>query len=859
MRTRNRTCRLHVEVLEERCLLSTFAAFDLSAPNIGPFPSDRFTVADSSQLTGRRVDLPLPDRVTRPSDYDDISVINTLDGFNLQPRLSVAFSGPIDVTSVNSNTVFLVRLGDTTSPTDSGGQIVGINQTVWDVATNTLHVESDALLDQHTRYALIVTRGVHDADGQPVEASDEFSRFRRDLNFGQSQDAALKDYRKEMLDALQTARQAGVAEKDIVTASVFTTLSATAVLEKMRDQIHAATPAPADFLLGPGDTRTVFPLANVTGITFSEQIGVAPNRFNAVSVNLGLLQTIPGAVGEMAFGKYLSPDYEVHPGEYIPPVATRTGTPVVQSVNEVYFTLFLPSGPEPAGGWPVAIYGLPTSNDKNQAPLFVAATMAEHGIATIAINAVGHGFGPLSTLTIRQASGDPVTLPAGGRAIDQNGDHVFGNPEGSDAAAPHAIIGDSDGFRQTAADLMQLVREIEVGMDVHGNGSRDLDPSRIYYVALSRGVDYGVPFLAVEPDVHAAVFNGGGGSRIDALRLSIAFRNTVGALLAARTPSLLNSPGITSIDGVPYSGPFFNENLPLRDGLPLSVTLADGTTRVIQSPVTNTVSGAMAIQEVLENMEWVSQSANPVAYAPHLRQDPLPGVPAKSVIFQFAKGDQIDPNPMTTAMLRAGGLTDRVTYFRNDLAYAEDPTVPKNPHTFMTAGIASSNALVRAIARGAQEQIATFFGSDGVTVIHPGPARFFETPIAGPLPEDLNFITGSLPRTLLTINNVTVTASDTGTVTAVFTVSLLAASSQPVTVNYATADGTATAGGNDYVPIFGTLTFAPGETTKTITVVINPDKKKDVDETFFVDLSGAVNALLLDDQGLGIILSDDRK
>jgi hypothetical protein len=247
-----------------------------------------------------------------------------------------------------------------------------------------------------------------------------------------------------------------------------------------------------------------------------------------------------------------------------------------------------------------------------------------------------------------------MTLSAGGRAIDQNGDHVFGNPEGSDAAPPHAIIGDSDGFRQTDADLMQLVREIEVGMDVHGNGARDLDSSRIYYVALSRGVDYGVPFVAVEPDVHAAVFNGGGGSRIDALRLSIAFRNSVGTLLAARTPSLLNSPGITSIDGVPYTGPFFNENLPLRDGLPLSVTLADGTTRVIQSPVINAVPGATAIQEVLDNMEWVSQSANPVAYAPHLRQDPLPGVSAKSVIFQFAKGDQIDPNPMTTAMLRAG-------------------------------------------------------------------------------------------------------------------------------------------------------------------------------------------------------------
>src|SRR6266516_474871 len=225
MRTRNKTSRLRVEILEDRCMPSTFAAFDLSAPSSGPFPSDRFTVADPSQLTGRRVDLPLPDRVTRPSDYDDISVINTLDGFNMQPRLSIAFSGPIDVNTVNSNTVFLVKLGDTTSPEDRGGQVIGINQTVWDVATNTLHVESDELLDQHTRYALIVTRGVHDADGKPVEASDEFSHFRHDLNFGQSQDADWKAYRKEMLDALQVARSDGVAEKDIVTASVFTTQS----------------------------------------------------------------------------------------------------------------------------------------------------------------------------------------------------------------------------------------------------------------------------------------------------------------------------------------------------------------------------------------------------------------------------------------------------------------------------------------------------------------------------------------------------------------------------------------------------------------------------------------------------------
>src|SRR6476620_3456439 len=240
MKTRTRTCRPNLEILEDRWVPSTFAAFDLNSPDRGPFPSDRLTVADAGQLTNRRINLPLPDASTRPSDYRDVSVINTLDGFNLQPRLSVSFSGPIDVTTVNSTTVSLVKLGDTTSPEDSGGEIVGINQTVWDVATNTLHVESDALLDQHTRYALLVTRGVRDADGLPVEPSEAFERFRHDLNVGQAADLHLKVYRKDLLDALSAAKDAGVKPADIVTASVFTTMSATAVLEKIRDQVHGA-------------------------------------------------------------------------------------------------------------------------------------------------------------------------------------------------------------------------------------------------------------------------------------------------------------------------------------------------------------------------------------------------------------------------------------------------------------------------------------------------------------------------------------------------------------------------------------------------------------------------------------------
>jgi hypothetical protein len=716
---------------------SIHALFQLDTTQGGPFPADRFTVADRVQNTGRRVNLPSPDCTVYVSDCADTAVLNTLDGFNLQPRLSVPFDGPIDVGSVTSQSLFLISLGDTLNDHDLGGQVVGINQVVWDTFTNTLHVESDQLLDQHTRYALLVTDGLQDTNGHPVQATTEFRHFRQDLLL--SHDPVLRFYGVELEAAVLAAQRAGVPERDLVDASVFTTESATAVLEKLRDQVHAATPAPADFNLGPNGDRTVFSRADVTSIHWEQQTGDDPPSFTPTDLDLSPLDVIPGAVGQIAFGRYVSPDYEVHPGEYIPPIGTRTGTPAAQGDNEIYFNLVLPSGPKPEGGWPVALFG--HGNTANQYVGFnVAASMAAHGIATLSINAVGHGFGPLGTLMVNQTSGAAVTFLSGGRGRDQNGDHVISANEGIAAAPPRTIISRRDGALQTAVDLMQLVREIQVGMDVEGDGTADLDPAHIYFVSHSFGGSFGAPFLAVEPSVGAGVLNAVGGGWVDkAGRLSPSQRPGVGSSLAARVPPLLDSPGIAVLDGVPITGTHFHENLPLRDGLPLPVVFDDGASANIQSPVVNTVSGAMAIQEELENQQWATQAGNPLAYAAHLRKEPLRGVPAKSVIIQFAKGDMTANNPMTTAIVRAGDLADRATYYRNDLAYADDPNVPKNPHSFMLS-VTSPDDVVRAVALGAQEQIATFFASDGTTIIQPEPAQYFETPIQGPLPEDLNFI-----------------------------------------------------------------------------------------------------------------------
>jgi hypothetical protein len=266
-------------------------------------------------------------------------------------------------------------------------------------------------------------------------------------------------------------------------ASLFTTQSITAISEKIRRQIDGSTPAPATFDTGLLGEHAVFPVASVAGLSFRRQIGTS---MFTTSLLPAVAPVVPGAVGTVAFGRYRSPDYETA-GKVIPPYGTATGVPVPQSTNDVYFNLWLPAGAKPAGGWPVAIFGHGFTDSKQGAPIAVASTLASRGIATIAINVVGHGGGPLGTITVLGSTGPVATVSAGGRGIDQDGDGDIESTEGVNAAAPATLVSNRDGLRQTVVDLMQLVREIQVGVDVDGDASPDLDASRISYAGQSFG------------------------------------------------------------------------------------------------------------------------------------------------------------------------------------------------------------------------------------------------------------------------------------------------------------------------------------------------------------------------------------
>ena len=703
---------------------ATHPLFNLQSSTQSPFPSDRLTVFDAQQLTGLRVNVPSPNCATNPSDCADLALVNQLDGFNLQPRLSIPFDGAIDVSTVSSKTVFLLKLpgrglGDDEIEDFRPSAVIEINQIVWDPASLTLFAESNDHLDEDSNYALVITTGVHDASGNPIVATGDFTQFAHGdggLNGGKN-DRLLQRYQQALKHVVDNdvLGSLGLRREDVAAASIFTTESATATLRSIREQVKAAAAPAVNFNIGSNGEKTVFPLNTVSGLTWNVQaLTVGPLVPTSLNNALAALQVFPGAIGTIAFGKFSGQHWQ-NAGVFIPQVPTRQGVPS-QGTEDIFFNLFIPSGPRPTNGWPVAIFGHGFTDSKQGAPFAVASVLAHSGIASIAINVVGHGFGPNSTLTINQGA-TATTFPEGGRGFDQDGNGQITSSEGSSTffASPQGTIGSRDALQQTVADLMQLVRAIQGGVDANGDGLQDLDPNRIYYAGQSFGGIYGTMFLGIEPDIRAGVPNVPGGSIIDIVRLSPSFQLLLTQALAVRIPALLNA-------GPPI---FFNDNSPLRN-LP---------------PVINNVPGAVAIQTVEDTSRWLGQAGDPVAWAPFIRKNPLPGDQAKPVIVQFARGDETVPNPTATALIRSGDLTDRTTFYRNDIAFAVGVSTLKNPHTFLTS-------LPSPIAIEPQIQIGTFFATNGALTIDPDsiglfPAvvpPLFEVPIAGPLPEDLGFL-----------------------------------------------------------------------------------------------------------------------
>jgi hypothetical protein len=649
------------------------ALYNPHDPLGAPFPSDRFTVRDPEQRTGKHVNLPLPvDCVAFRSECHDIANLNELDGFNVLPRLSIPFSGPIDPGTVNSNGVFIVEFAGLPAnlrffqghidPRIT--RVVGINQVVWDPETNTLHAHSDQMLKQHTIHVLIVTDAIRDPWGDRIEPPQGMERLMRGL---QAPYAALLRHASRAVD------EAGITPGRVVAASVFTTISVTPILEKIRKRLRTEPPPQAEFLVGPNGVRAVF--SGPTLVSERQQVSTAPDFRSAFNFPV---------LGRVAFGKFRVPSF-VGPEGFIPNVPTGSGIPQIYGENEIYFNLHLPEGPAPLGGWPVIVFAQGGMRSRFDSVLLHRDFVAS-GFAMINIHAPGHGGGPLGEAVVL-SGGVEYRFPSGGRGIDLNGDGIIEDEEGSRPAAPtRRGFGTRDLYRHAVADLLQLVRMIQAGVDVDGDGVRDLNPDRVYFWGQSRGAAQGGLLLAVEPKLRIGALS------TPAVHLNLwlvnAQREEAIEVLGRRTPVLLNINGGTDFDA----------NMPFRD----------------RPPLVNGVPGAMKLQEHFDRQEWLSQPGNSAAYAQHL-------IPARTLV-QMVEGDAWSPNPSTSAFVRAGKLESRTSYLRWDLPDR------RNRHGYSYSRPES------------RQQIITFFATDGATTIDPdGAGTEWETPIVLPLPEEPNW------------------------------------------------------------------------------------------------------------------------
>jgi hypothetical protein len=713
------------------------ARLDLDAASPSPFPADWLTVPDRTQRTGLRVANPLARCVPARSVCDDLRLLAELDGFDLDPRFALRFTGAIDMASISSRSVFLVRLAA------GPPELTGVDRLVWDPDTLTLYARPESLLEPETRYGLVVTRDLRDSAGRPVEPSAGFAALLRSgvgrsgvgrsgdgrSGVGRSGVARAGDggpgvgrpgdappVAQEQRVAFGLLRRAldrrGIRADRVAIASVFTTGSVSAFLEQARDALDRRPPAPALMTAPEAGGRAWFSRASLSRLVLRRQVGPVTGSSEGSSAG-GAAASVGGvpegfrdevlaldalprdAVGGIGIGWYWSPWY-LTPERRIaeaPTLAPHRGAGVDRPVP---FVVVTPAGRPPPEGWPLAVFGHGYGGEMLSNTLLVAGGLARQRIATVAISVVGHGGGPEGRLLVGHDDGRTDVVRVPGRGLDLDADGRIDPTEGLTPlpGGPLAALGLRDGLRQQVVDLMALVRAVGNGLDVDGDGIPDTGQGFISYAGHSLGGIYGTLFLAVDSRVRVGALAVPGGPVPEIARLSPVFRPRVKDALERRSPPLLNLSGD------------FREDLPLRG----------------DAPVVAPVPGALAIQEYLARVEWLGRRADPVAYARHLRRSPLPGLEPARVLVQYALGDPVVPNPTTATLVRAGELGDRTVLVRTDrVARAAGAEWP-NPHGFLLA--VRAPGLVGHVAMLAQEQLARFLRDEGEAVWIPSGLSF---------------------------------------------------------------------------------------------------------------------------------------
>jgi predicted esterase len=385
----------------------------LAACEEGPKTTALFAVPGASPAD-HFYDLPYPNDLRRyPDGTLDLSrfptnslivdklraAAETLDGFGLNSAIYARFDGPLDAATLPDPaaslepgaSVYLVNV-DPDSP--ERGARIPIVARFKPKGTQTIddnHLVARPYpgfpLDEGTTYALVITKRVHDAAGNPIARADLLGHI---VDGGG--DAAIAAARAAYQPLLDYLDEPGDDERaDLVSAAVFTTQHATFIAKALRKGVYAA-PAPV-----------------ATAVTRTTN--------NAIySVWTGMYQAPNFQTGEPPYVN--EPDGEIKVG--------ADGAAIVSRTETLRFALSVPAGDVPADGWPLVVYSHGTGGDYMSFVNRTAASLAREGLAIISMDQVLHG----------------PRNPGGNPELDF---FNFGNPY---AARDNAAQGFADAFSQ---------------------------------------------------------------------------------------------------------------------------------------------------------------------------------------------------------------------------------------------------------------------------------------------------------------------------------------------------------------------------------------------------------------------------
>ncbi len=434
-----------------------------------------------------------------PIDFDPVELLldaaNTgLSGAGTTPTVFFQFSTGIDFSSIkledtpeSRKNLKVVNI-DQDSPrfrSESGFGWAAAGRTKY-LCQNWLSVDIGASspLEPATTYASVILSGVKDTEGRLFGQDEDLAKLLADAAPG---DPVAADAWAAYAPLRAWLADQGLAASEIVGAAVFTTMDPTALMRAMRTSARAQ-PAPALAKVVECAEGTPSPCTDPADET----------RVCAVHKDFVEYQgTIELPVFQSGTRPYLRPE----DGGAIREVG---GTPAPIGTESVCFSLTVPKGTAPEGGWPLVLYAHGTGGNfrshVSDGTAALAATLEGTPAATLGIDQVMHG-------------------PRRG-TTDLEPDVLYFNVANPAAARGNAV--------QSAADYFSLTLFAETFSGPLGSATVDFGP--LAFVGHSQGATFGPLFASLEPSIGAVVLSGAGASVSNSLLTKTSPVNIPGAI-----------------------------------------------------------------------------------------------------------------------------------------------------------------------------------------------------------------------------------------------------------------------------------------------------------------------------------------